>query len=185
MARGTPAALSLGPGYLYTAPIGTTEPSDLATAWTAVSANWVGAGYTDEGNEFGYSPATDQVEVAEELDPIQIVTTGRSAKVSFAMAEITATHMKVAMNGGTITTGAGIVTYEPPDLGSETRIMLGFESEDHQERWVFRQCFQSGDVSITRRKGADKATLAVEFSLEKPATGSKLYKAIFVSPGRA
>lgn len=185
MARGTPAALALGPGYLYSAPLGTTEPADLSTAWTAVSANWTLLGYTDEGSEFGYSPDTDTVEVAEELDPVQIVTTGRSSTVSFAMAELTASHLKIAMNGGTITAGTGIVTYEPPDLGTETRIMLGFQSEDNQERWIYRQCFQSGDVSIARRKGADKAVISVEFSLEKPATGSKLYKAIFVAPGRA
>ena len=185
MPRGTPAALALGPGYLYSAPIGTTEPSDLATAWTAVSANWVGTGYTDEGSSFAYSPDTDTVEVAEELDPVQVVTTGRSASVTFAMAEITATHMKLASNGGTITAGAGIVTFEPPDLGTEVRLMLGFESEDHTERWIFRQCFQTGDISIDRRKGADRATISVEYSLEKPATGARLYKAIFQSPLRA
>lgn len=142
-------------------------------------------GNTSEGNEFGYNPSTDTVEVAEELDPISVVTTGRASTLSFAMAEVTASHLRLAMNGGTLTTGSGIVTYEPPDLGAETRVMLGFESEDHTERWVFRQCFQTGTVSITRRKGADKATIAVEFSLEKPATGLRLYKAIFVSPGRA
>lgn len=184
MARGTPTALGLGPGYLYFAAIGATEPTDLATAWASVDAKWSGIGYTDDGSEFGYSPKTDQVTVAEELDPIQIVSTSRAGSVKFAMAEVTATHMKLAMNGGTITAGTGIVTYEPPDLGSETRIMLGFESEDHTERWVWRQCFQTGDVSIARKKGADKATIAVEFSLEKPATGLKLYKAIFSSPGR-
>jgi hypothetical protein len=185
MARGTPTAISLGPGYLYAGPVGVTEPSDLATAWAAVSASWVALGYTDEGSEFGYSPSTDNVEVAEELDPVKVVTTGRASTVSFAMAELTATHLQIAMNGGTITAGVGIVTFEPPDLGSETRLALGFESEDHQERWIYRQCFQTGDVSIVRRKGAEKAVIATEFSLEKPSSGAKLYKAIFVSPGRA
>lgn len=185
MARGTPAALALGPGYLYAAALGTTEPTDLATPWASVSASWTGLGYTDDGSSFGYSPDTDQVEVAEELDPIAIVTTGRSASVSFALAEITASHLRTAMNGGTLTTGTGVVTYEPPDIGSEVRIMLGFEAEDHTERWIYRQCFQSGDVSIVRKKGADKATIEVEFSLEKPATGAKLFKVIFASPLRA
>ncbi len=185
MARGTPTALSLGPGYLYIAPLGTTEPSDLATAWASVSANWVALGYTAEGSEFSYALATDNVEVAEELDPISVQTTGRTATLSFSLSEVTATNLKRALNGGTITTGSGIVTFEPPDLGSEVRTMLGFESEDHTERWVFRQCFQTGTMKIARKKGAANAVMAVEFSLEKPATGSKLFKAIMASPGRA
>ena len=185
MARGTPTALALGPGYLYTSPVGTTEPSDLTTPWASVSASWVALGYTDDGSEFRYSPSTDTVEVAEELDPVQVVTTGRESSVRFAMAELTATHLKLAMNGGTITVGTGIVTFEPPDLGSESRIAIGFQSEDGTERWVYRQCFQTGDVSIVRRKGADKAVIDTEFSLEKPSSGAKLYKAIFSSTSRS
>lgn len=187
MARGTPAALALGVGYIYIADLGTTEPTDLATAWTAVSANWKSLGYTKEGSEFKYSLATDTVEVAEELDPVSTQTTGRTSTLTFALAEMTATNLMRALNATTasITAGAGIATFEPPDLGTEVRRMLGFESEDHQERWVFRQCFQTGDTTITRRKGKDNATISVEFTLEKPATGSRLFKAVMTSPGRA
>jgi len=184
MARGSPTAISLGPGYLYVGPLGTTEPTDLSTAWTAVSASWGTIGYTESGSEFTYNPATATVEVAEELDPVAVVTTGRASSVKFAMSEVTATHLKTAMNGGTLTTGTGIVTYEPPDLGTEVRCMLGFESEDHTERWVYRQCFQTGTISIARGKGNANANIATEFTLEKPATGSRLYKAIFAAPQR-
>jgi hypothetical protein len=87
------------------------------------------------------------------------------------------------MNGstGTITAGSGIVTFEPPDLGTEIRRMIGFESEDHSERWVFRQCFQTGQAQIQRQKGANNATISMEFSLEKPVSGSRLFKAIMSS----
>jgi hypothetical protein len=183
--RGNPAALALGPGKLYIGPLGTTEPADLTTDWASVSAAWVLLGYTDTGSEFKYALATDPVEVAEELDPISNQTTGRTSTVTFALAEITATNLQRAMNGGTITSGSGIVTFEPPDLGTEVRTMLGFESEDATERWVYRQCYQTGDSTITRAKGAAKATISCEFTLEKPATGAKLYKAIMQSPLRA
>jgi hypothetical protein len=183
--RGNPAALALGPGKLYIGPVGTTEVTDLTTAWSSVSAAWVLLGYTDAGSEFKYSISTDAVEVAEELDPISNQSTGRTSTVTFALAEITASNLQRAMNGGTITAGSGIVTFEPPDLGTEVRTMLGFESEDGTERWVYRQCFQTGDTTITRAKGASKATISCEFTLEKPATGAKLYKAIMQSPLRA
>lgn len=179
--RGTPGALALGPGQLYIAALGATEPTDLTTAWATVDARWIMMGYTAEASEFKYTPATDDVEVAEELDPISTQTTGRVCTVSFALAQMTATNLKRAMNGGTITPGTGIVTFEPPDLGTEVRTMLGFEAEDSTERWVFRQCYQQGDITVTRGKGATKATISCEYKLEKPATGSKLFKAIMTS----
>lgn len=187
MARGTPAALALGPGYMYINNLGGTEPVDLVTAWTALAVPWTSLGYTDQGNTFKYSLATAPVQVAEELDPISTQTTGRTSSVSWAMAELTATNLSRAMNApsSSITPGSGIVSFEPPDLGTEVRRMLGFESEDHTERWIFRQCFQTGDAQIQRQKGANNATISVEFTLEKPATGSKLFKAIMQSPLRA
>jgi hypothetical protein len=184
-ARGTPTALALGPGYLYIGSMGRAEPADLTTAWAAVDAGWVLLGYTDTGSEFDYNLATATVDVAEELDPISNQTTGRTSTVKFAAAQMTITNLKLAMNGGVVTVGTGIQTFEPPDLGTEVRTMIGFESEDHTERWVWRQCFQTGTLAITRQKGAAKATLPMEFTLEKPATGSRLYKAILSTPLRA
>lgn len=183
--RGTPGALALGPGQLYIGALGTTEPTDLTTAWSAVSANWVMLGYTDAASEFHYQPATEDVLVAEELDPISSQTTGRTSTLTFVLAQLTASNLKRAMNGGTITTGSGIVTFEPPDLGTEVRTMIGFESEDSQERWVFRQCFQQGDITITRGKGANKAMIPCEFKLEKPVSGLRLFKAIMASANRS
>lgn len=187
MARGTPTNLSLGPGYLYIAGLGATEPTDLTTAWTALTVPWTALGYTDGGNTFKYSIATAAVDVAEELDPISNQTTGRTATVTFALSEITATNLMRASNASTssLSTTGPVTTFEPPDLGTEVRRMLGFQSEDGTERWVFRQCFQTGDLSIQRQKGANNATISVEYTLEKPATGSRLYKAMMSSPQRS
>jgi hypothetical protein len=185
MARGNPAAIALGPGYLYAGPIGTTEPTDLTTAWNVVSAAWLSLGYTETGSEFDYALATGTVLVAEELDPVAIATTGRTGSVVFNLSQITAANLKLAMNGGNLVTGTGIVTIEPPDLGSEVRTMLGWEAEDHTERWVWRQCLQSGTMKIARQKGNTNATIQTTFSLEKPASGSRLFKAILQTPLRA
>jgi hypothetical protein len=180
-ARGTASNVALGPGILYIAPLGTTEPVDLTTAWATVSAAWVALGYTDAGSEFDYSLATDPVQVAEELDPLQNATTGRTSSVKFNLAEMTATNLKRASNGGTIGSLTGAVYFEPPALGTEVRTMLAFQSEDGTERWIWRQCFQTGDLTITRAKGAANATIACEFSLEKPTTGLALYRAIMAT----
>jgi len=183
MPRGNPGAIALGPGYLYIAVLGSTEPTDLTTPWASVDDAWTALGYTEEGSTFNYEVDSENVEVAEELDPVKVALTGRSLSLEFALAEITAANLKRALNGGTITTGTGIVTFEPPALGEEVRTMIGFESEDHTERWVYRQCLQVGNIAMARKKGADKSTLACSFSLEKPAAAQP-FKAI-LSTARA
>jgi hypothetical protein len=180
MARGNPANLALGPGSLYIAVLGTAEPADLTTPWATVSASWIQLGYTDEGSTFNYSVDSENVEVAEELDPIAVALTSRELSLSFSLAEITAANIKRALNGGTIVSGAGIVTFEPPDLGEELRTMLGWESEDHTERWVYRKCLQVGGMEMGRAKGAAKATISCEFKLERPAL-AKSFKAIMAT----
>jgi hypothetical protein len=167
--------ISLGPGTLYVAQVGSTEPTDVTTA---LNAAWKEVGYTAEGSEISIDMSTDPVDVAEEIDPVFSVIGGRTVSVKFAMVENTARNLTIAMNGGTLTTTAGVTKYEPPAPGSATRVALLFQSEDSQERWIFRQCFQSGSVAIGRRKGADKATIPVEMRAEK-VTGKTSFTVLF------
>jgi hypothetical protein len=187
--RGDPSTLALGPGYLYVSPLGSTEPFDLTTPWEDVDPGWILLGYTETGSEFNYALATGEVSVAEELDPVFVTTTGRTSSVTINMAQITASHLALAMNGGSfaITVGgdpaypnspASVVIVEPPNLGSEQRVMIGWEAEDHTERWIYRQCFQTGTAKLARAKGNTPTTIATTFSLEKPSTGLKLFAAI-------
>jgi hypothetical protein len=182
--RGNPAALGLGPGYLYVGPLGTTEPVDLVATWASVSAAWALLGYTDAGSTFNHQLNTTPVPVAEEYDPITNAPDSRAMDLGFALAEVTATHLKTALNGGTITSGSGCVYFEPPDPGTEVRVMLAFQSEDGTERWIFRQCLNNGQISIPRQKGATKAIIPCTFMLEKPASGLRPWRAIMASPAR-
>lgn len=101
------------------------------------------------------------------------------ASVNFSLAELTATNLEYALNGGTISAPAGgFVTFDPPDPDSIVRMMLGWDADDAQERWVFRKVVNKGTVAIPRRKAPDKALLPFEFSLEKPV-GAEPFKAWF------
>jgi hypothetical protein len=164
---GNPNQISLGPGLLKVAPLLSAEPTDLATAWPAA---WTDLGYTFEGSEFSNQLNTAPVEVAEELYPLVVVPTGIVTQVRFVLAQITAQNLARACNGGTITTGSGFVLFDPPAPGSPVRYMYGWQSDDGQERWIFRQCLNGGTSSMTRRKGADKAGIGFELNLEKPAS---------------
>ncbi len=178
MADFNAAAVRFGkPGKLFIAPLGTTEPTTVTAAW---GAGWIPLGYTDEGSAFNYEVSTDNVEVAEELDVLARVTTGRDASVEFALAEITKRNLNIAFNGG-IVLGDGLAwSFEPPDLGTETRVMIGWDSmpvaANNDLRIIFRQCLQGGSIGLENRKGATKSTISANFQLEKPATGAKILK---------
>ena len=174
MSRGTVENISLGPGTLYVAQVGSSEPADVTAAWAAA---WKQIGYTTEGTEVSIELSRDPVEVAEEIDPVLYATTSRSTKVAFAMVEVTARNLNIALNGGTISTAAGVTSFEPPEPGTEGSLALGWESEDGEERWIFRKCSQSGTVSIGRRKGADKSSIPVEMQVEK-VTGQAAFKVL-------
>lgn len=172
---GSPAAVKLGPGHLWVAPIGTTEPSNVSG--TLPSANWVDLGYTEAGSEIGFAMTFEDVNVAEELDPILTTATARVTSIKFALAQLTARNLSVAFNGGTIDTpSGGSVTFEPPDLGEEERLMIVWDSDDAEERWLFRKCVQVGSVTIARAKAPAKATVPCEFKAEKPTNGSTPFK---------
>lgn len=172
---GDPKAVRVGPGWLYIAPVGSDEPSDLDTAWDAA---WVQLGYTDEGSSFTFDNTFEDVMVIEELDPIGTFQTARQINVSFAAAELTAANLQTALNGGDIDTTTGIVTFEPPDAGDYTSVAIGWESDDSLERWIFRQCIQVGNVEIQRRRAPQKAIIPMQFRANVPGDGSKPFKFI-------
>jgi hypothetical protein len=172
------AGLALGPGYLLWAPLGTAIPTNtvVGSVFTdAWSAPWALIGITDAGSTFSYQLNTGEVDAEEYLDPLLYVSTGRSQGIAFAMANISATNFKLAVNGGVVTvTGATTTTLSklaPPALGAEVRIMLGWESTDATERFIGYQAFQTGQVQTARRKGTAKATIPVDYRLEQPASG--------------
>lgn len=178
--------IQIGAGILRTAPLGTAEPTTLIAAY---AAGWVELGATEEGSAFSTELTTEDVFIAERLERVKVVTTGRVQNISASLAEVTAKHLEYAYNGGTITTGTTgapltFVTFEPPDLGTEVRRMLAWDSEDGQERWIFRQVFNGGSVEMARRKAPAKTLIPLTMGLELPASGAKPFKA-FLANARA
>ncbi len=170
--------IATDPGFLFYAPLGTAAPvhtvagSVFTDAWPAA---WLILGATEEGHSFSWSTSTETIEVAEFLDPIKYVETGRSGSLAFALASITLQNLKRSLNGGTVittgTTATTMATYTPAKLGESVRCQIGWESQDSTERLIAYQCFNTSGVEIARRKGAAKATIPVEYALEVPASG--------------
>jgi hypothetical protein len=175
-AGGTSTNVQTGPGRLYVAPIGTTEP---VSSSAALPSAWIPIGYTEQGHEYVADITSEAIEVAEELDPIRYENTRRVSRVTFSMAEATKRRLAIALGSGAATADDA-VAYEPPDPGAELAVMLVWDSDEDPTtntnvRWIYRQAKPSGSVTVAHGKAPAKALIPVTFNLEKP-TGLKPIK---------
>jgi hypothetical protein len=168
MAR-DPDGVIAGVGLLYVAPLSATAPVS-ATSTRDVSFREVG--YTEAGATINTSVETEDLEVAEELEPIGTSTTRRSGAVSFEMAQATADNLALALNLGADIPLLGSDPIEPPDPDEEVYISLMLET-NQGARWYFPKVKNGAEFSMARAK-TGKTLIAVEMSLYK-VVGRKLF----------
>lgn len=162
--------VTAGPGLIYVAALGTTEPTSVSSA---LDAGFKQVGYTTEGLTFTYEITNEAIEVAEEFDPIRYQTTGRNGTVAFTMAQASIGRLALALNSGAALNDSQ-ATYEPPEPGEETRVMILHQGENGG-RILFRQCINASSIEMAFKKAPDLNTIPVEFRLEKP-TGVPPFK---------
>jgi hypothetical protein len=189
-------SVKVGAGTLYWAPLGTAEPVSVTGAWPS---GWTPLGYTEAGSTFSYTTTTSSITPEEEFDPVANFTTARAATMAFNLMEVTAQNLSIALNlagqigAGTNSSvgvlGDGTIFIEAPDPGTETRIMLGWDSAyeagvpqatSDYERIIMRQVFQSGNLQKANRKAPNEASYSCTFSAEKPLTGLRPFR--FLKP---
>lgn len=175
-AGGNADNISLGAGRLYVAPIGTAEPTSSSAV---LPAEWRPVGYTEDGTTITVELTNEEIEVAEEFDPVLYVKSKRKVMLAVQMAEATRRNFALAMGTGADEDNDA-QSYEPPDPGDEVPFTLVWDSDDDPTeggnvRWLFRRCKISGNIETTRNKAPNKALLPVEINVEKP-TGVAPFK---------
>lgn len=164
-----PKAVSVGPGLLYIAAIGSAEPTTGSSAWDAA---FIPLGLTTAGHTFTTEGAFGDVDAAELLDPVLVAETGRTITVAFNLLEITAKHLQAAHNGGNVTTNSGYVKFEPPVLGQATPVMLGWDALDNSERILWRKCLATGSIALARAKAPAATNIPVSYRVLPPDDGT-------------
>lgn len=156
-----------GTGKVLVAPVGTTAPTDVATAW---SGTWVDLGATSEdGVTFSDSKDTEQKKIWQAFYAVRTYITGREAQLSFVLEQWNKTTVVLAFGGGTITTTAGPPAhyhYAPPSPGTVDERALGIEWVDGSE--INRLIVPKGmvvDAVETNLNKADSAQLPVTFNV--------------------
>jgi hypothetical protein len=165
-------------GFLFWAPLLSAEPTHAAAGSTYDAdtwpAAWIPQGATEAGTDFSYEIKVEPVKVAEFYDPIKWSTVERAGSISFVLTNYTLKQLQRSWNGGTLSTvsGSGATLSSkllPVNVGTETRAMIGWESQDHTLRIVCYQALNSGPIKSTFDKAPTKGLIPCMFNLEVPA----------------
>lgn len=174
-------ALAKGPGTLFWTTPGVAGPVNTVVASVFSDntwASWFKLGITKAGHEFTYDLSQDPIQSAEYLDDLDQVTTGRVISAKFELMQIHATNLARALNRPTPTTSGAtttlLTTVKPPALGAELYCQIGWQSSDDTERWVAANAFQIASLTMARKKGADVATLPVEYKFFPDSNGDPI-----------
>lgn len=115
MAKSTSQIVIGANGSVFVAPVGTTAPADIATAWAAA---WVDLGYASEdGVTFRDSKSTERINVWQMFHAARHIVTEVDTSASFVLRQWSKDTVPFAFGGGTITTTAGPPAhylYTPP-----------------------------------------------------------------------
>ena len=186
MATGTVDNLIQGTGYLYWAPLGTSEPADTAIT-SEPSGDWVNLGFTKEGVELQTTQEFSELEV----DQLVFTAERRLMKVEYKivtnLAEATLDNFKRALNGGTVTdvdadTGTpGYSKFEPltdpTDVDYGMLIFDGLAPSGFPRRVIVRKALQVGDVNAKYAKDG-QLVFPVEFAAHYVSSSVKPFKIV-------
>lgn len=165
---GTPnnVTQTIGPGQIWMADFGAsgTYEAAITSASGELPSGGRNVGYTDDGTEFAYTYSTDNVTVAEEIDPLATPITGSSSSVSFTFAEATASNLLSVLNNGSTFVGGSV----GPALPGQEKFVTLVQECPSGARWVFRKCLQAGGNPLMQwKKAPDKHQIAAQFNLQK------------------
>lgn len=154
---------------------GTTDREPLAAnvnATPAASA-WTDQGGTDGGAQLLFNQTFSEMRVDQAIDVVETRLIGRDPQVTTNLAEATLEALKAALNGGTITTGAGADTYDPDGSTLSTQpnysaVLLhgwapaGANGATKRRLWILRKVLNVNAVTMDHKKDA-KTLIPVTF----------------------
>lgn len=160
----TISALVQGPGTLYNAPFGTTEPADSAvnTAPPATgAAAWTNVGFTSGGIQLVIDQTYAELDADQIVDSPGRRITKREITVGTQLAQPTLENLALVMNGGTVTTATGgFKTFDPATAISATQptytalILDGWTPEGNgfNRRFIGRRALSTDKITVDYKK---------------------------------
>lgn len=155
----TAANLIAGPGTLYIADFGTTEPADSTISSTLSASGWADVGGTQDGVTLNITQEYFDLEVDQIVDVPSRRQVKRDLRIVTNLAEPTLANLKIALNGGTVTASASYATYDPDDVGASqaptfrAAIFEGIAPGGLRRRVIVRKVLSVEGVEAAYKKG--------------------------------
>jgi len=154
----------------------------LNGAWPSAGANiWVPVGATEEGLNFRFSRDTEDINIEEQLTPVDVVTTGLDISFDIVLSQDTLETMAIAYGSGTITVTApasGVTGKSELKIGSDMdSFAFGFEgvNEVGMARRVFvPEVLSVGTIETMYRRAADARRYATSLRCIAPPEDIKV-----------
>jgi hypothetical protein len=141
-------------GYIKYAPLGTSVPTDVTTAW---AAGWTDLGLIDDkGLDEGHKRSMNKVMAWQSPMPIRQLQKERDRTYKFASIQLNWATYQLWSDANTSTVSGGIYSMGVPPIVNVGEYMLGIEW--HDGTYVYREFTQRGlftdSADITLEKGS-------------------------------
>ncbi|MDX3130257.1 phage tail protein [Streptomyces europaeiscabiei] len=178
-----------GTGRILVAPVGTTAPTDVTSAW---GSGWKDLGFTSQdGIKLAKKDKLDPVETWQSVSPARFIYSDRDLTVKFQLLQLNEDTLPFFMGGDAVaetTTGSGVYKYELAADPKFNEKAMGIEFSDGTDityRFVVSrgQVTETEELSLTRtasiKLGVTFTALAVDntkplatFLMKDPAYGT-------------
>lgn len=154
----TASNLIMGPGTLYFADFGATEPADSTVATAPSASTWTDVGGTIGGVTLAVVQEYAEFEVDQLVDTPERRIVKRETSLASSLAETTLANLTLALNGGTVTASSGYSTYDPDTTTSVTQptyhalLFDGFAPASLRRRVVARKVLSIEGVEAPYKK---------------------------------
>ena len=136
---------------------------------------WTSIGASESGATMRFSRSTNDITIEEQLNPVDIATTGVDPRIEVTLSEDTLETMKLAYGGGTITTVAPTATvpgYKELVIAEDIEhLTLGLEGMNTKTEWrrvLWLDVLSVADVETSYRRAETQRLYAVSFRLVSP-----------------
>lgn len=150
--------LTAGPGTLWTAAFGATEPADSTINAAYSGSAFTDVGATQDGVTLNVEREFFELEVDQVIDVPGRRLTKRDLQIVTNLAEPTLANLAIALNGGTVTASASYSTYDPADDNAATQptyravMFEGWAPRGFRRRVIARKCLSIEQVGTAYKK---------------------------------